>query len=539
MVAFSANLIANPISKNHSFELIIQFQKNVSAATFVATQDNHRTSKWEIVRCVAEDWNIWLISIGDSTEAENFMNYCRTDNRVISVQHNIKASFRETKPNDAGFSNQWYLKNTGQTGGTSGADIQATLAWDIATGGKSPQGDDIVVALIDEGINKTNPDWGNNIWQNQNEIPNNGIDDDGNGFIDDVNGWNMIDKNNDVVGGTHGTEVGGVIAASGNNGTGITGVNWNVKLMTLRIDGSVDQIISSYDYIYKMRKLYNDTKGKKGAFIVASNSSFGNGGFAKDQPLWCSYYDSLGKVGILNFGATANSNSNVDVVGDLPSTCPSNYLVVVTASDANDKKNLGAAYGPINVDIAAPGQSIYTLSGNSYGFVSGTSLSCPILTGIAALAYSAPCSKLTDYAKSNPSGCALYLKSVILGTADQIPSLQNLIVSGGRVNAFKTLQKIMKDCPTLQTATNDPINNDAALSIFPNPTNSTLNWSIESAEGITQFQVYDMQGRTLEEKKFSSKQINGNIDLQNLSNGVYFVQFRNDAQSFHKLVIKN
>ncbi len=524
--------------KQKSFELIVQFKPNVNSTTFITTQDNHRTSKWQIVRCIADDWNIWLISIGDSIETENFINFCRTDIRVVSVQHNIKVTFRENKPNDVGFSNQWYLKNTGQTGGTAGADVQATLAWDIATGGKTPQGDDIVFALIDDGITKTNPDLTTNIWQNPNEIANNGIDDDGNGFIDDINGWNMINKTNDVTGGSHGIEVGGVAAANGNNSIGITGINWNIKLMTLKIDGSVDQIISAYDYVYKMRKLYNDTKGKRGAFIVASNSSFGNAGFAKDQPLWCSYYDSLGKVGVLNFGATDNSNKNVDVVGDLPSTCPSNYLVVVTATDANDIKNTNAAYGPINVDIAAPGQSIYTLNGNNFGFTSGTSLSCPIAAGIAALAYSAPCAKLTDYAKSNPSGAALYLKSVMMNTVDKITSLQNLIVSGGRVNAFKTLQKIMTDCPTLNVGINDPQTTEVAVKIFPNPTNNLVYWSIDLSDGINEFQVYDLQGRVVQEKKLASNQNNGSIDLQNLLNGVYFVKFRNKETSFFGKVIK-
>ena len=535
----AASGFSKPLERQKSFELIVQFKPDVSATTYMATMDNHRQSKWQILRCIAEDWNIWLVSIGDSTETENFINYGRTDTRVVSIQHNIKANFRETKPNDVGFSNQWYLKNTGQTGGTAGADIQATLAWDIATGGKTPYGDDIVFALIDDGITKTNPDLTTNIWQNPNEIANNGIDDDGNGFIDDVNGWNFINKTNDVTGGSHGIEVGGVAAANGNNATGITGVNWSVKLMTLKIDGSVDQIISAYDYVYKMRKLYNDTKGKRGAFIVASNSSFGNAGFAKDQPLWCSYYDSLGKVGVLNFGATDNSNKNVDVVGDLPSTCPSNYLVVVTATDANDNKNTNAAFGPINVDIAAPGQSIYTLNGNNFGFTSGTSLSCPIAAGIAALAYSAPCAKLTDYAKSNPSAAALYLKSIMMNTVDKIPSLQNLIVSGGRVNAFKTLQKIMTDCPTLNVGTNDPQVTNTQIKIFPNPTNNVVNWSIDLQDGITEYQIVDVQGRTVQEKKFGTNQINGSIDLQNLINGVYFVEFRNSQLSFHKLIIKN
>ena len=527
-----------PLERKYSFELIVQLKNEIKAEVFIASENEKNAGHWQTIRCISEDWNIWLIATSDSLESIIFLARCTKNNQVISAQPNIKTSFRETKPNDVGFSNQWYLKNTGQTGGTAGADIQATLAWDVATGGKTPYGDDIVFALIDDGITKANPDLTTNIWQNPNEIANNGIDDDGNGFIDDINGWNMINKTNDVTGGSHGIEVAGVACANGNNSTGITSINWNVKLMTLKIDGSVDQIISAYDYVYKMRKLYNDTKGKRGAFIVATNSSFGNSGFAKDQPLWCSYYDSLGKVGVLNFGATDNSNKNVDVVGDLPSTCPSNYLVVVTATDANDVKNINAAYGPINVDIAAPGQSIYTLTGNSYGFTSGTSLSCPIAAGIAALAYSTPCAKLTDYAKSNPSGAALYLKSVMMNTVDKIPSLQDLIVSGGRVNAFKTLQKIMIDCPTLSVGTNDPQKAEANIKIFPNPTNNTSNWSIEQSDGINEYRVNDIQGRMVQERKFTTNQINGALDLQSLPNGVYFVEFRNSEATFFGKIVK-
>ena len=366
---------------------------------------------------------------------------------VITAQFNHILEDRIT-PNDTRYTSQWYHNNLG--GGTAvlDADMDTDDAWNITKGGATTDGDSIVVAVIDNGTNLTHPDLQQNLWFNRQEIPDNGIDDDRNGYVDDYRGWNAAFRNDNVEGGTHGVEVEGVIGAVGNNNRGIAGVNWVVKIMSIVYDGSEASVIAAYGYVIAQRKLYNLTKGQRGAFVVATNSSFGAPNkFPRDAPIWCAMYDSLGAVGVLNIGATANSNVDVDQVGDLPSTCPSDYLVVVTATDNRDIKATDAAFGISNVDVAAPGVAIWTTAANGdYTSVRGTSLACPMVAGIAALAYSVPCSDFTNFAKTYPPSAALFLKDWILRGAESKPDLLDKIKTGARVNALNTVQKVVQFC---------------------------------------------------------------------------------------------
>ena len=172
------------------------------------------------------------------------------------------------------------------------------------------------------------------------EIPNNGIDDDGNGFVDDYNGWNVQSDDDNVGAGGHGTSVSGMIGATGDNGIGGAGVNWDVDIMQVDMGfGGLSEanVVASYNYPYEMRALFNETNGEQGAFVVATNASWGiNYGNSSEATLWCGYYDDLGAEGILNCGATANLDVNIDVVDDLPTGCGSPYMVSITASDDND-----------------------------------------------------------------------------------------------------------------------------------------------------------------------------------------------------------
>jgi subtilisin family serine protease len=141
-----------------------------------------------------------------------------------------------------------------------------------------------------------------------------------------------------------------------------------------------------------MRRLYNETDGEKGAFVVATNASWGiNGGEPADSPLWCAMYDSLGAQGVLNCGATANNNVDVDVVGDLPTACPSDFMISVTATNIDDMRTF-SAYGATTIDVGAPGDNVYTTSiSGGYGTTSGTSFASPLTAGVIGLLYSAPC----------------------------------------------------------------------------------------------------------------------------------------------------
>lgn len=170
-----------------------------------------------------------------------------------------------------------------------------------------------------------------NIWYNRRETPNNGIDDDNNGYVDDYRGYDVRFGGNAAGNlGFHGTAVNGIIGARGNNDIGI-GVNWNVKLMNFSNVATDAEIVTAYEYAAKMRRRYNQTNGREGAFVVATNASFGKDfEQAVDHPLWCAAYDSLGVVGVLSAAATINKNVDVDAQGDMPSTCSSEYLLVVT-----------------------------------------------------------------------------------------------------------------------------------------------------------------------------------------------------------------
>ena len=453
-------------------DLLVQFVDNQSVSRNFEQNKYHLISK----KCLSKSLHIWQLTFDENANEKTLLASFQEDPSVKTAQFNHYVNLRTTIPNDPNFKNQWHLLNTGQNSGVVGADAKITQAWDITTGGVTPDGDTIVVAVIDNGTELTHPDLAANLWVNRKEIPNNGLDDDGNGYVDDYWGWNPVLLNDDVrnINDFHGLGVEGVIGAVGNNGLGGSGVNWNVKIMTLKFGELESQIVAAYDYAYTMRRLYNETNGKKGAFVVASNSSFGQSNlFPKDAPLWCSFFDSLGKVGILNIVAADNANVFVDSVGDLPTTCPSDFLVAVTSTNRFDRFG-NRAFGVVNVDVAAPGEEIYTTGGNGTTIVDyGNSVACPIVSGVVALAYSTPCSDFINFAKSEPAKAALFLKDKILNSVDVLPVLVGKVKSGGRVNAFKMLQQTLSFCGTC--------NQPTAVKLDANLTSVTLNFKSPNA----------------------------------------------------------
>lgn len=360
--------------------------------------------------------------------------------QCLKAQHNHYLQNR-TIPNDPLYPNQWQYNNIGNNGGSFNADIDADLAWNISTGGTTAFGDTIVVCIIDDGIDTLHEDLRANLWKNIHEIPNNGIDDDGNGYIDDIRGWNTLHQDNNISGGGHGTPVAAIVGAVGNNNIGVSGVNWNVKLMIVKGGGTEAQALLAYAYPWKMRKLYNETAGQLGAFVVATNASWGIDNLqAADAPIWCDFYDILGSEGILNIASTSNRNVNVDIVGDMPTTCTSPYLLTVTNIMKNDNKESNAAYGAQSIDLGAYGSSVYTaLNNNTYGTFGGTSAAAPHVTGVAALIYALPCLGLAYDAQMNPANTALAVKDFILQGGSNNTSLQNITTTGKRLNAHGAL----------------------------------------------------------------------------------------------------
>ena len=415
-------------------EFIIWLEQDVDAADFAAKSNTGIMPK----RQLSKRLNIWLFEINDNKELrEDKMRRLNANADVRVIQNNhTNITLRESIPDDPFFGLQW-----------APAIMNLPQAWEeFTTGGVTATGDTIVVAVIDGGADWTHEDL--NCWENAHEIPNNGIDDDGNGYIDDFHGWNAYNHNGYVGSNNHGTHVSGIIGAVGNNGKGVCGVNWNVKIMPIGGSSSNESIVvEAYSYVLEMRARYNETDGEEGAFIVATNSSFGvDYGNPDDYPIWCSMYDEMGNVGILSCGAGPNLNVNVDVVGDVPSTCPGNYLIGITNTTSQDVKNSGAGYGINNIDIGAPGTSIYsTLPNNNYGNMTGTSMATPQVSGTIALMYAALPEEMMIACKNDPANFCLSVRHHLLNGADHLPSLDGLVASGRRLNAYGAIESALND----------------------------------------------------------------------------------------------
>ena len=272
-----------------------------------------------------------------------------------------------TTPNDTRFAEMWALQNTGQsvnsTTGTAGADVKFLPARAMARTINPAQ---VVVAVVDTGVDYVHPDLAANMWVNSGEIPGNGIDDDGNNYIDDVNGF-------DFVGGTgapsdsgyHGTHVSGTIAAVGNNALGTIGVNERAQIMACKVssDGSTISTaaeIEALQYIAQM-------KGR-GVNIVAVNASYGGGSSSSSES---AAIQALSDAGILFCAAAGNSSTNNDTTADYPGNYRLANMIVVAATDQNDALASYSNYGAANVDIAAPGSNILSLQPSTVSFQAG------------------------------------------------------------------------------------------------------------------------------------------------------------------------
>ena len=415
-------------------EFIIWLEQGVDASTFAANTDMGLAPK----RLLSERLNIWLFEIaGNKEPREDKMHRLAAHKDVRVIQNNhTNIVLREAIPDDPYFDMQW-----------APTIMNLPQAWEeFTTGGVTATGDTIVVAVIDSGTDWTHEDL--NCWINANEIPNNGIDDDGNGYIDDYHGWNAYNHNGYVGSSSHGTHVAGIIGAVGNNGTGVSGVNWNVQIMPIGgSSGNESIVVEAYSYVLEMRARYNETNGEEGAFIVATNSSFGvDYGDPNDYPIWCSMYDEMGNVGILSCGAGPNMNVNVDVVGDVPSTCPGDYLIGITNTTSDDVKYGSAGYGINNIDIGAPGTAIYsTTPNNNYGNMTGTSMATPQVTGTIALMYAALPEEMMQACKDDPANFSLAMRYHLLNGADHLPSLDGLVADGRRLNAYGAIESMLYD----------------------------------------------------------------------------------------------
>ncbi|MEZ4827479.1 MAG: GEVED domain-containing protein [Bacteroidia bacterium] len=451
-------------------EFIVMLEKGVSpdVVTSLVWGDNQHPSRLQLVRDIVPRLNIYLFS-GDTTSSVQpvLLRQLSAHPGIAIAQYNHRISKREsltTIPTDPGFVNQWALSNTGQFGGVPDADIDATEAWDLATGGLTVLGDSIVIAVVDGGISLTQEDLF--LWKNHGEIPGNGVDDDGNGYIDDFNGWNAFQNNGTIPSDVHGTLVAGVASSRPYNGKGGVGVSWNTAIMPVAASSvSEATVVAGYGYVLEMRTRYNQSNGAEGAFVVVANSSFGvNFGNPANFPIWCAMYDSLGMQGVLSVVSTMNSPQNVDIVGDVPSACISPWMIAVTNTTPTDTKRSDAAFGLTTIDLGAPGTQIYsTLPGNAYGYDTGTSFASPHVAGTLALMASYACPGLMVLYKNDPATAALKFKNFLLNSVDTLSSLQGLVATGGRLNAFHALLMLDDSCSTFSNGCLPPYNLAATI----------------------------------------------------------------------------
>lgn len=426
-------------------EILIRVKNNHSIAWVVKDLELYKGLQTQIQarRLLSDHLNIWQLTFNDDVLTHSTMlDMAKLHPSVGNAQLNYIMEKRVT-PNDASYNQQWQYEQS------SDFDLDAEAAWDITTGGVTAAGDTIVVCVIDDGVQVDHPDWGDNIWYNHHEIAGNGIDDDNNGYVDDYRGWNADNNNNNIVAtgfANHGTPVAGIVAAQGNNGIGVSGVNWDVKMMFVVGGGNSAQAIAAYSYPLACRKLYNQTNGAQGAFVVATNASWGvnNQDCATFAPLMNELYDTLGTYGVLNAGATANANTNVDTQGDFPTSCTSDYLFAITNINQSGTKVTQAGYGSTHIDLGAYGEGTYTIAVNSsYAGFGGTSGATPHVAGTIGLLYSAPCPRLAQMAKSQPAQTALLMKQIIMNSGVSNTSLQGITASGNVLNMKSALDSVM------------------------------------------------------------------------------------------------
>jgi subtilisin family serine protease len=294
--------------------------------------------------------------------------------------------------------------------------VDAKEAWNTTTGVPGT-----VVAVIDEGVDINHPDLKNNIWVNTDEVPGNGVDDDRNGYVDDVNGWDFSHDDASVYdaadGDDHGTHVAGTIAGQGNNGLGVTGVNWQASIMVLKFMGSNGGYTS--DAVEALN--YAVANGAK-----ISSNSWGGGGSSSSLQTAISRADTAGHLFV---AAAGNNGTNNDTTPHYPSNYNNANIISVAATDDRDALASFSNFGATSVDLSAPGVNILsTLPGNRYGSYSGTSMATPHVAGVAALI------------KSNwPTLDDAQIKGKILQSVDKKANLQGTSVTGGRLNAAGAL----------------------------------------------------------------------------------------------------
>ncbi len=502
----------------------------------------------------APRWRIYTLHLDPAMAedaGEQLLTTVRAVNGVAIAQWNNIADDRTVTPNDTYWLEQ---RDMGL--------IKVSRAWENTTGGLTPAGDTIVVAVLERGMQKEHPDLVPNLYHNWAEVPDNNEDDDNNGYIDDFTGWDAgaLKGDGNGSGGTHGTSVCGIIGAKGNDSLGVTGVNWNIKMLTVTNVRLDDEIIAAYYYAGEMRRLYNTSNRQKGAFVVATNASFGfDYDRPEDHPLWCPAFDSLGQLGVLGIAATINKGVNVDEVGDMPTNCTSQYLIAVTNLDASTGKRMNdAGYGPSSIDMGAPGFGTYTTVNRTitagdttwHGAFGGTSAACPHVTGTVGLLYSVTCAGFVADATTNPSACAKRVRDAILKNVVPEPTIDGLTTTGGRLEVPVIVDEIMKYCV-------GALGNLDIFDVYPNPVQNSLVVTYQTPNyDAHSFRIHNALGQLMFEENFIPSafeekiryfdNLNGTgsvydkaVQIANWPSGVYILTICQGKSCIGKKFVKN
>ncbi|MFH1421775.1 MAG: S8 family serine peptidase, partial [Planctomycetota bacterium] len=362
--------------------------------------------------------HLYCLRIPDGEHIKTALQELRKVTCVLYAEPNSRVHMEYT-PTDPDFSKCWGHNNTGQYYdrvhyGKTDADINAPEAWDITRGSKN-----VIVAVLDTGIENYHEDLEGNIWHNTSETAENGIDDDHNSFVDDIFGWNFIRDNNitdDFDG--HGTAIAGIIGARANNAFGACGISHNVSIMPVKVldeysGGYISDIISGIQYAIS-----------NGAHII--NASYGNYEYLQSE------YDAVNlarEAGVLFVAAAGNEGSNTDETPHYPGCFQLDNIINVGATDSDDYLAYFSNYGKISVHLAAPGEDVYSTDiMGEYIYHTGTSFSSPYVCGVAALIKAA-----------NPNANYLQIKSKILSSVKRLNNLSSRILTEGRLDAYSAL----------------------------------------------------------------------------------------------------
>ncbi len=441
---------------------------------------------------------------------------------VRAVMQDEPLEFRAI-PNDPGYSRQWGLQTMG-----------LPAVWDKGVGGTTALGDTIVLAMVDSGFDTDHEDMAGQVWINRAEIPGNGKDDDNNGYVDDYQGWNFDADSPVHLPDNHGQSVAGIAGARGDNGIGVCGVNWNVRLMLLSV-ATIADVISAYDYIATQRDLYNRSGGSEGAFVVATNASFGvnRNAFCSEFPVWDEMIAAMGAVGVLTAAGTSNRNADIDVVGDTPSGCPSEYVISTLNINASGQKGATSSFGKTGVDLGSPGDGSYTTKPfDQYGTFGQNSAAAPHLTGAIGLLYALPCAGWSARALSDPGETALQVKAWILKGVKANPNLENITVTGGVLDVEGSFALAMEACATDTSGEGWPV--FEPLEMFPNPATGTLTLRFLAQRATPlRVEMFDSSGRLVQvlQMKGHAAGEELRLSLEGLQPGLYLIRLHAAGQS--------